>query len=265
VVSSSGISTSGTATLIFGPEFICVTRGTLRLRSPGDLGELFTDIAASFTMAYFNIAYPNYLEPTLSNSTVSTISSNCGCSKMPQNITIQQDLNRGNELSSFLQRNHITFTGDVVLRYSGLDKSWKSQHHFVGIGKNNVEENWTLIFELRCLSESSFTWQYSVSLRKRNMRTDEDFDTKILCGISANSSCFNGAFALRIDFDTRSGTATAGEQSYKVTTQTFFDEIGVFKDWTKNPVFKTVFNPVSIPAESVRYDISSIFPTEYLV
>jgi hypothetical protein len=267
--SEVSLSLSDSADVSIDTSFWYSASGGLKLDCYYDRGIIDVEMVADVVISYFKVDYPvedrneNVLpiSPALINAA-------CGCSSDQQTVLMTHNIVTSNVLSNFISRNSKSIPQEVILKYSSTHNSWLSQYHFTGIGNTDRTEKWDIVFELRCLTDEAPRWQFSALIRKTDVITGEDFDTRLLYNLETTIACKSGL----LSFTMRIGTNTNGNFTTEPVMQTaekeiFLDEIGLFRNpyWVKNP-FLTIGMEFNRNAVGVnRHDVSSIFPEPYLV
>ena len=226
---SGGITIDGDSDIFYG-DF-----------SPQQLYEVVTevkDLAVIFSKE-------NLTTTPLPSATVNA----CGCLALPLSIDLQHNISRQNKLSSFITRNWLTFPRNFPIQYSTVSDSWKSNFHFSGYAQNGVDrESWSLLFELACTNFVGGTnlgrnfIKFSMTVRKKNLNTGEDFDTKLLVSFDPSTICRRDRdLVFSLSMNAIFKTATISPEA-SIQDSILYDNIGLFKTKFWNENSDVIFN-----------------------
>jgi hypothetical protein len=172
----------------------------------------------------------------------------------------------------FLRRNSISFPETVNLLYRRSDSSWTKSYHYVGLSDDGVtQERWDLLFQLSCTDEvggqilNDHVWKYSAVIRRKNLDTGQDYQTKIVFAVENDRMCKDGVLGLSFSVDTDSGlviTNNGDILDYVFLT----DEIQMFygSGWVENPYLTITISETGAAGAWGRVDITPIFPEQPL-
>ncbi|MEY3164208.1 MAG: hypothetical protein RI887_1032, partial [Actinomycetota bacterium] len=196
----------------------------------------------------------------------------CGsCTSMPLQLYIQHNFNNPSTLYNFLNRNGLTLPNILTFFYNSRLETWISTQHFTGISDDNINnETWRFSFELACVdnfgaeSTGRPVIKFSITIVRKNLVTDVDFDTRIVVLFPSDQFCnavrnFIDDFPFNIDVKT-SFVSTAG--NIQPDSVLVYDKINIFKSnyWTNNPKLYLRLSNSSTILKTEKKDISSILP-----
>lgn len=227
--------------------------------------EIIADASVEREEAIFDTS-TNVLPLELPSQFVST---NCGlCTSVPTVLYAYHNLQNGGMLAEFLQRNGVELANPLTMHYSNRFQSWTANSHL--LGEDN--ESWRFVFSWSCASEFSTTssfWNFSLLVVKKDLITNLDFDTRILCTFNASNIC-SGAQNLGFDFSFSLNTKTHyvyNDFNVVSSSVVLYDNIGLFKSssWNKNPLLQINISKNNAVLSPERKDIYSIFPTRKVI
>jgi hypothetical protein len=212
------------------------------IQRPSDFGTLFE--TSNFGMAVNDLVITFGEDVELGNATgLGTIINRCDCVDLPLKVNLQHNLARNNNLSQFLTRNGLRIAQQLELSYNSINDSWQNNQHFRGISPNsNTRETWDILFELQCTQDTGSLfigrkiWRLALEVTRRNLSTNEDFDTRLLIGILPEQVCHNNELKFKVSFDTQT-EATQVAPASTIYQTVFFDNIGLFRttSWLNDP------------------------------
>lgn len=190
----------------------------------------------------------------------------CGCAKIPLTVAIRHNFIKNNVFHQFLIRNNYQATSAFWMRHNAVNASWQANYHYRGLSANaNTYERWDLNFELQCVSNMGGIqlgrdiWKLAISVIRKNLTTQEDFDTRIILGLLPESICLTSDNEL--DFTAWIDTQTGGvivEPNATVYQVTIYDNIGLFKNmyWINNPDLTLTVSQKGLDAIQSRIDLT---------
>lgn len=217
--------------------------------------------------------FPGFIGEDTLTIDETTVVANCGCDPLPLTLNFGHNFSDGNKLVNFLVRNRYSLPTDTVLRYSSTDNSWRNVFHFKGLGEDgSSQERWTLLFDWSCASEvggknlATTVWKFSTLIRRKNLTTQEDFDTRLLYTFPTDPACSNEKLDFSFVVDTQTKIATPTVSSV-VESEIFYDDIGLFKSpyWISRPKLSIFISEGGIPGDVRRLNIEPIFPDRGVV
>ena len=250
--------------------------------SPADFGTLKTSIGFSMEILQTNANFGEDVDNQDAESLTGVIEQ-CGCLQIPLIVELAHNFVRDNVFAKFLVRNNFTVPSKMSMRYNSTNDSWQSNLHYRGLSADaNTEEKWDVVFELQCTNSMGGInigrriWKLSMSVLRKILTTQEDFDTRVIVGILPEAICEVNANEIdfRVDYNTALNFASVNPEA-TVYQNSIFDNIGLFRNrsWTENPdlVFLVsqsglqsgqsrlnLTNPVLYPADSGRLNINNL-------
>ena len=214
-------------------------------------------------------AFATTMESNISDSTsvvpltasTAAIETSCGCGDMPNVLWLSHNLARSNSLQVFLDRNRLTLPSSIELRYNRGDQTWRNNIQYRGIGPNDLNEVWTLLFEWGCVnSDFGNTWRFSFFARR--VLGGDNYETRILYLFDSNAMCVNNKPIFNFSINTITGEPVQKNWVF-ATSSVFNDEIGLFKgkSWLLNRNLDVNITFASLSSNVQRMAISSIFPS----
>lgn len=207
---------------------------------------------------------PSIIPP--SNSTATGCAT---CGAMPLQIFLQNNLNNPSILYNFLQRNGYTFPNIITMNYNARLETWVSQLHYAGISDN---ESWRFSFEMGCVTEygaestGTPAIKFAISIMKKNIDTNTDYDTRIIVLFPSIEFCstinnFLEDFPFSIDIKAFFVNAP---NSIAPITVLVYDKIGIFSStyWASNPNLNLRLSSTSSSTIEEKLDITSFLPKQ---
>jgi hypothetical protein len=238
-------------------------------------GELESSVGAKAFIESFEV---NYLESDIDVETLaslsSTISTRCStCGAIPVVLDMTHNLNNAAVLKEFLNRNGYVLSDSMKLRYNRKSDSWQGNVHFRGTSSTGSDlERWTILAEWACTDElaaeelGNYIWKYSLYIKKKNLVTGMDFDSRVLLAFPAVEIC-KAAERVGLDFSFAFDTSTRfvnAEFDIVVDVRLLYDNIGLFKSdaWLADPDLLINISQDGLSEEILRQDIKPIFPKD---
>lgn len=230
------------------------------------LGEFETAVAAKSFLTDLIFVPSEIVQDNTLTIADSTVATTCGCNNLPLVLRLGHNIADDNYLGNFLVRNRLTLNSPLDLFFRKDENAWINNFHFVGMSEDGItQERWNGFFEWACTNEIADEtstlkfWKLSVFVRRQNLTSLQDFDTRLLFGLPTNI-CVNNEldFGFSINAFTQQ---VKSDNNFLVDTRILYDNIGLFKNqnWIKNPnitfnITETVLEP---PTE--QFDIRPIF------
>lgn len=206
----------------------------------------------------------------------STIATKCeSCSQIPIVLNMSHNLADAAVLGQFLIRNGLKLDEVLPIRYNRISSSWQGNYHFRGVGDSGgTLEDWSIVAEWSCIDElgsinlGNYLWKFSLYIKRKNVVTGMDFDTRLLLGFPAKEICDEAA-RVGLDFSFAFDTQTAyvnAEHDIVVDARLLYDNIGLFRsiEWINDPDLLINIAEVGSAEEILRQDILPIFPDPVL-
>ena len=203
---------------------------------------------------------------------VTTIYTNCAsCTALPSNLYVHHNFNNPSLFYSFLKRNGLSLPDVLPFLYNDRLGTWVAHQHFKGISDDNVyDENWRFTFEFGCYDEiaaeptESFVIKFAITIVRKNLQTNMDFDTKLLIVFPSRDLC-QAIRNFRDDliFSTNTKTnLTTSPTNISTKTVLVYDSIGIFKSsyWYSNPNLQIKISTSDTVVKTARKDLSFILP-----
>jgi hypothetical protein len=203
---------------------------------------------------------------------VTTIYTNCtSCTALPSNLYVHHNFNNPSLLYSFLKRNGLSLPDVLPFLYNDRLGTWVSHQHFKGTSDDNVyDESWRFTFEFGCYDEiaaeptDSFVIKFAITIVRKNLQTNMDFDTKLLIVFPSRDLCeVIRNFRDDLIFSTNTKTSlTTSPSGISTETVLVYDSIGIFKSsyWYSNPNLKIKISTSDTIVTTNRKDLSFILP-----
>jgi hypothetical protein len=240
-------------------------------------GFLLSSLGVTATIESLEIAY--YEQDLDGDSTLddleTTIATKCeSCSEIPTILNMSHNLTDTAVLGEFLIRNGLDLEEVMPIRYNRISSSWQGNYHFRGMGDSGALEDWNIVAEWSCVDElgsidlGNYLWKFSLYIKRKNVLTGMDFDTRILLGFPAKEICDEAArvgMDFSFAFDTQTQFVNA-EHDVVVDVRLLYDNIGLFRsiDWINDPDLLINIAEVGDAQEILRQDIKPIFPDSVL-
>ena len=212
----------------------------------------------------------------------------CECELVPVVVQARHNLEDTNKLSQFLTRNGLQISSVMNLIYNAGNESWQVNQHYSGVGEDgNSTETWTILIEWACVTDvggvdvgevrrSGTTelgvevWKFSVYIKRKNITTGEDFDTRILMAFIPEEVCppgLNLVFSFMLNTETHAIIETTTASNINGQLNVCFDNIGLFKspEWLLDPYLKIEISQQGVGSATPRLDISQIIPKDVLL
>lgn len=266
---SGGADGSGSAELL-SEAFEWSTEGEIATSGDVDLFDynlIVTGIVGT-VFSLDSVEFPEFDETETLSLSTDTVTTSCGCDPLPLTLKIGHNIVNSNPLSGFLNRNGFSLPSEVDVHFATAENIWRNTLHFVG-----ATEKWTIIFEWGCVSEIAGSeldgnmWKFGLFVRKLNLNTGEDFDTRLLYTFSILEPCVNDRLKFKFRIDTQNEGEVFSDVPVLVDTSTFYDDIGLFDTpaWHSRPMLKINISEISIINSTNKMDISPIFPKEFAI
>lgn len=263
------------------PSFAIFVGGSADYVS-GDLGDQITTMKFSMTILQTTASFAE--DEDLQDAELLTdLVSQCGCTQIPLTVEFGHNFARDNIFSKFLIRNNFTISRKLFLRYNVSNDSWQDNLHYRGLSADaNTEEKWDIVFELQCtdamggINIGRKIWKLSMGVQRKNLTTQEDFDTRVIIGILPEALCDVNANELdfEVNYNTLLDVADVNPEA-TIYQNSIFDNIGLFRNrgWTETPdlIFSIsqsglqedqervdLTNPVLHPADANRININNL-------
>lgn len=226
-----------------------------------DFGTLETNIG--FLVEAKDVAIKFREESTPSDVTPNDLVTACQCSDMDLIMPMTHNLDINNKFGQFLQRNNLSFSRVLGLKYSRVNDSWLFNQSYEGFGASGMNrELWTLIFQLQCTNLvggstlESRIWRYSMQVIQKNLTTFADYDTRMIVSFLPVNACKDGGFNVSIDVNTQS-QLTLLVPDVTVYDFKLHDNISLFKNkyWLDNPNLKIQLSQTGIDDLIKRYPL----------
>lgn len=232
-----------------------------------DLGLFEVEMGIIESLTLLEVAFGVDLDlPEVSGTGSEDVFTDCGCNPSTRQLEFRHGLDNANVLAQFLSRNGFTLPTLFNLTFNERDSVWREAFSFVGSGATEGQnERWNILFEWRCDPDSDLQnrWVLSILVRRLNLVTAEDFDTRLLFYFNTSLVCPFGAIGIGFSIDTSNpGQAFISGEFVSDVNNVFFDEIGLFlgEFWRANPGLPISVTVTTTPEEVNRFDISPIFP-----
>ena len=247
--------------------------------APADYGTLTTSMGHSMVILQTNAKFADDVDAQDAESLTSLVSQ-CGCLQLPLTVEFGHNFARDNIFSQFLIRNNFTISKKLFLRYNVTNDSWQTNLHYKGLSADaNTEEKWDIVFDLQCtdnlggINIGRRIWKLAMGAQRKNLTTQEDFDTRVILGILPEPLCDVNANELdfEVNYNTLLDVADVNPEA-TIYQSSIFDNIGLFRNrgWTESPdlIFSVsqsglqeeqervdLTDPVLNPADANRFDI----------
>ena len=128
-----------------------------------------------------------------------------------------------------------------------------------------------MLFQWSCTNEINGqelvddVWQFAAQIRKKNLTTGQDFQTRLIFAVEKDKACRLNNLAIAFSVDTDSGvviTDSGDVLDYTV----LYDEIGLFRgpQWSKNPYLEITISEAGAEGPWPKMDITPLFPEQPL-
>lgn len=203
----------------------------------------------------------------------------CGCSFAGQSLLVRHNLKNSDLLSKFLNRNGLDLSDEFHLRYRDRDDTWTTAQHL-----SATDEEWKILLSLSCLSTY---WKFQMSIQRTAKQ--KTARTNIIVDVPNDFICYSNNIStdIRLDIYSKEFNVSSGKKIMVVTplsarskllkdspspgvyayfngsfneSQTYYDNVGIFKDSNWNGVpFEININPPKISAQMPTFDVQAIF------
>lgn len=199
--------------------------------------------------------------------TTEVVDTDCGCSDVPLTIGLTQNIDTSNDLHSFLVRNNVQINNPINLRYRAIDNTWQSNFHFIGLSADGVtNEKWSFISNWTCTNDLGGEvtgynfWKFSIYIKKYNLTSGEDFDTRIVYSFPADLVCLNNELDFSFTINVLTNEVIVNGDVYS-DLGIIFDDLKLFNNefWKANPNLNININKFIINQSEAVFDISPIF------
>ena len=268
----SSVSLGGSADYLI-PGFAFESNGEILLSGSYDSSLSIDDVSMGifseidFLEVAFNEEFASNIIPVAQNIAVVCPD----CNPIPDTLYLRCNLSNGNILNDFLLRNKFKIPDSIQLSYNRITESWQNSLHLNGIGSDNsnVQELWHINFEWACTSQygenelSSGMWKFSMYIKRINLTTGKDNDTRLFVLFPSTDLCsnFNNlGVDFTFDFHFRPQYVT-NDLDINVDTLNYYDEANVFKGafWDANSfVCRILDRNIDLNVNTI--DISSLRP-----
>lgn len=271
-----GILTSGQSDIL-SSSWSYASLGGLDLEGTADTVSSYLGLIVAYAGVYGELTeeeavFPGQLTGDTLTIDEGTVTTNCGCNPLPLTISLKHNLNKSALLKNFSALNNISLPNIITLRHDTLYDSWRNNIQYSGIGLDGVsQERWTFLFDFGCNTSDVLSqgqsetpnWKLSLYLKRKNLSSLEDSDTRLLYTLSTDTVCQNDKleFVFNLDVDTKT-TFVEGNTDYVVDYEVFHDAMGFFGggDWLADPNLTIQISESPLPSGVRRVDISQLFP-----
>jgi hypothetical protein len=227
------------------------------------LGIFDVDINSEAVLLSIEPVYPIDVALTNFAPDIANVNASCGCDPIPNLLLMSHNIDTGVSLKSFLARNNLTLSEQLVLIYNKLDNVWRANYHFNGIGSNS-NEKWSILFEWGCSNEigsetlGSTLWRFSVLIKR--VLNSEQTETRILYTFPTAPTCNNNVLKFTFKINTQTKSVVLPEDLV-IRDSILYDNVGLFvgKTWEKNPNLSINIFENSLPSTDKTLDIKPIF------
>lgn len=221
-----------------------------------------------FDMTIYNLVASFLTDVELNNLTeVNERYNKCGCYNLPQTMELYHNFATNNSFAKFLVRNGLTISNTLFLKYNQINDSWQDNIHYKGLSfDNNSYETWDVTSELSCTNTmggvvlGTSVWRLAVQFFKKNLTTNEFYDSRILVAVIPDVICRGLVTQLDflVEYDTQNKFATVTPNA-TIFQNTIFDNIGLFKNpaWVDNPVLRLKISQAGTIKPQQRLDLTS--------
>ena len=228
------------------------------------------DISASAALDSIELISQENVDGNNLTAVSAKIATLCGqCVNLEDSLKLNHNLKDSAIFSNFCARNNIVIPNPLPLNYSYRTDSWQSSLHYTGFSNDGSQrESWRLVFDWGCtnlfagqLADANF-WKFSISMLKKNLSNNSDFDTRLLIVFPANNICSNNS---DLNFDFRYNTQklfVKTDEDIVVDNHLLYDNIGLFKSnlWLKKPFLNFNISLNNLSEGFELQDIKPIFP-----
>ncbi len=275
-IGSGSITLGGTAS-----DWRYIGSGSITLGGTASLGGTWLGeyTASAGATAFIESLEVNYFEGSDFEETLgglsATVATKCSrCTSIPVVLDMSHNLGDAAIFKEFLLRNGYVLPDILKMRYNRRNDAWQSNIHFRGSSNNasGQNESWSILAEWACTDElasqelGNFIWKFSIYVKRKNLTTGMDFDTRVLLAFPAKEICDEAA-RVGLDFSFAFDTATryvTAENNIVVDVRLLYDNIGLFRSdlWLANPELLINIAEGGGAPDVLRQDIKPIFPKE---
>lgn len=251
------------------------------------LGEFVSNVAYYTQVSDLEAIFEDTDGEELEESTA-VVREACECELVPVVVEIKHNLDDTNKLSQFLTRNGFSLSSVLSLIYNSVNRSWQVNQHYRGVGEDgNSTEVWTILIEWACATDvggvdvgevrrtgetdlGAEVWKFGIYIKRKNIDTGEDFDTRVLMAFIPEEVCPPGlslVFSFMLNTETKTIIETTSASNINGQLNVCFDNIGLFKslEWVRDPYLEVEISQQGVSSDVPRLDISQIIPRDILL
>ena len=246
------------------------TNDDLHLINFKNVGLLVSEASfySSFLSASVDFASPeSFSDLSINQGSVNT----CGCLNVGLTISLNNNLSNAGVLGSFLEKNSLTLSPNLILRYKKSTNSWFLNQNFRGKSDDDQDVFWQLIFDLSCtniIENQEFDDYYlKFNFISKYTKLGKTYQSNFLVNMNSNSVCVsrNGELSTNITINTDKNMVLVDgiDTNYKLS-----DGVGLFSNsyWNNKLNYsklRTTCKKSSVPTSGGPLGVNTTLATGY--